>query len=110
METWSKDSLCKLKVSELNEELKKYKLPVYGTKVVLIQRLLNFKDDSNKLSGQVESQDNCGSASTPLSSQTSFSYSLQRIEHDISHIDEDESVEIIKRKVEKKRKNNVILE
>ena len=45
METWSEDSLCKLKVSELKEELKKYKLPVYGTKVVLIQRPLNFKDD-----------------------------------------------------------------
>ena len=43
METWSEDSLCKLKVYELKEELKKYKLPVYGTKVVLI--LLNFKDD-----------------------------------------------------------------
>ena len=38
-------SFCKLKVSELKEELKKNKLPVYGTKVVLIQRLLNFKDD-----------------------------------------------------------------
>ena len=28
-----------------------------------------------------------------MSSQTSFSYSLQRIEHDIGDIDEDESVE-----------------
>ncbi len=42
---------------ELKEELKKYKLPIYGTKVVLIQRLLNFKDDSNKLNGQDESQE-----------------------------------------------------
>ncbi len=68
METWCEDTLIKLKVSELKEELKKYKLPFYGTKAVYIERLLNFKDDSNNLNGQEESQEvNC-SASTPMSS------------------------------------------
>ena len=43
-------------MSELKEELKKNKLPVYGTKVVLIQRLLNFKDDSKIFKGQAESK------------------------------------------------------
>jgi hypothetical protein len=105
METWCEDTLIKLKVSELKEVLKKYKLPIYGIKVVLIQRLLNFKDDSNKLNGQEESQEvNC-SASTPMSSQTSFSYSLHRIKHAISDIDGDVSEEnspIIKKTDKKK--------
>ena len=113
METWCEDTLIKLKVSELKEVLKKYKLPIYGIKIVLIQRLLNFKDDSNKLNGQEESQEvNC-SASTPMSSQTSFSYSLHRIEHAISDIDEDVSEEnspIIKKKDKKKRTYKLVLE
>jgi hypothetical protein len=42
MEMWCEDTLIKLKVSELKEELKKYKLPIYGTKVVLIQIYFNI--------------------------------------------------------------------
>ncbi len=100
-------------MSELKELLKKYKLPIYVIKIVLIQRLLNFKDYSNKINGQEESQEvNC-SASTPMSSQTSFSYSLHRIEHAISDIDEDVSEEnspIIKKKDKKKRTFKLVLE
>jgi hypothetical protein len=43
METFTEDSLVKLKVTELKEELKKLKLPIYGTKLILVQRLLEYK-------------------------------------------------------------------
>ena len=44
METWSETSLLKLKVSDLKLELKAIKLPQYGTKLILVQRLLDYKE------------------------------------------------------------------
>ena len=36
MDTWSEESLLKIKVKDFKEELKKVKQPVYGTKILLI--------------------------------------------------------------------------
>jgi hypothetical protein len=44
METWTETSLSKLKLSELKLELKANKQPQYGTKLILDQRLLDYKE------------------------------------------------------------------
>ena len=80
MDAWSEEILLKMKVSELKEELKRIKKPVYGTKLILIGRLLDYKQANNFQEI---------STSTPSSSQ-SFSFALERIEHNISDIEEEE--------------------
>ena len=44
METWTETSLLKLKVTELKLELKAIKQPQYGMKLILVQRLLDYKE------------------------------------------------------------------
>ena len=89
MDTWSKESLMKLKVVELKDKLKDVQRPVYGTKIVLVQRLLEFKEekDSQLLLTSDLQLIHDKSTSTPSASQT---FSLERIDHNISDIEEEE--------------------
>ena len=57
----------KLKVTELKEELKKLNLPVYGTKLILVQRLLEYKSRKAQTN-----EDESPPSSTPISSQSTF--------------------------------------
>ena len=100
-----------LKCRQLQDELKKLKQPIWGTKAVLIQRLLNYKKtNSNNLTSSTNEQNETSLritsknvddfiSSTPTSSQ-SFSYSLRLEQPNISDIDED-SVHERKTKKEK---------
>jgi hypothetical protein len=104
METFTEESLVKLKVTELKEEFKKLKLPIYGTKLILVQRLLEYKSRKSQTN-----EDESPPASTPISSQSFFSYSLERLEHEISDVDVDADVDeatnlTMKIKEKKKRK------
>ena len=65
----------KLKATEL-KELKKLKWPVYGTKLILLQRWLEYKSRTVQTN-----EDESPSSSTPISSQSTFSYS-----HEISDV------------------------
>ena len=79
----------KLKVVELKDKLKDVQRPVYGTKVVLVQRLLEFKEekDSQLLLTSDLQLIHDKSTSKPSASQT---FSLERIDHNISDIEEEE--------------------
>ena len=87
MDTWSEESLGKYKVIELKEEVKKINKPIYGTKTVLIHRLLSFKGEQcNQKLLTKNLQLISFVSSTPCCSQNT---QLERIDPNISSIQEE---------------------
>jgi|688.fasta_scaffold2361292_1 hypothetical protein len=108
----NEESIKKLKVNQLKDELRKVNKAIYGTKTVLIQRLLNYKkeltemalvDQSNQAVTVILDSSSVNDIihSTPSSSQT-FSYELRLENAIISDIEEDVVNE--KNKEDKERK------
>ena len=95
MDTWSEESLLKLKVKDLKEELKKVKQPVYGTKILLIQRLLLYKENQKDVNVSLESESALASASGSASASSSqnfcYNLNLENVTQNISDVEEDVS-------------------
>ena len=95
METWSETSLLKLKVTDLKLELKAIKQPQYGTKLILVQRLLDYKEKLATQQILTSNLQNSQSQSIPTSSSnilfTSDQY--ERVSVNLEIVEESSSSE-----------------
>ena len=89
MDTWSEESLLKIKVKDFKEELKKVKQPVHGTKILLIQRLLLYTENQKDVNVSLESESALASASASSSQNFCYNLNLENVTQNISDVEKD---------------------
>ena len=99
METWSETSLLKLKVTDLKLELKAIKQPQYGTKLILVQRLLDYKE---KLATQQILRSNLQNSQSQSIPTSSSNISFTSDQHERVSV----NLEIVEESSSSERENN----